>query len=516
MLRRPPLHYPDRPFHHFLQDAADHHPERVGLIFGGDRYTYRELDGIGNAFANVLPTLGFGPGERAALVVTNRPEWVLANHGISQAGGATVMPNPAWKEGELRHAFEMTSPSLVVADAALIPLVEAAGPPALRVCVDNPPPAGWLSFWNLVFSSPGRRPAPLDLDLGTAEAALPFSSGTTGMPKAVRHTHRSLVVGTIQWKSASEIGEEDRLQFFLPLFHIYGIAIVACAFAATAPVTIFPRFDLDTMLGDIEQEQITIAFGAAPIAVAMANHPNLEAYDLSSLRYFLWAATPISHDVAERVTKRTGLRWLHAYGSTEAVGLHCNPVRYPEAARLDTPGLPVSDLEVSVVDLETHDDVEPGAHGEIVVRGPQVMLGYLPEEANEEAFLPGGWLRTGDVGWMEPEGWIHITDRAKEMIKVSAFAVAPVEIEKVLFAHEAVADCAVYGIPDPARGEAPKAAVVLKPGASATAEELMTWVAERLATYKHLRFVEFVSEIPRTASGKILRRVLKDADASAR
>jgi acyl-CoA synthetase (AMP-forming)/AMP-acid ligase II len=416
---------------------------------------------------------------------------------------------------ELQHAFALTEPDIVVADRAFAELVEAAGGPATRVCVDHDVPAGWLSFWELIFSSSGRRPASLPISALDDDVALPFSSGTTGLPKAVRHTHRTLVAAMINWKSAATIGEDDRLQFFLPLFHIYGIATTACAFGAGATLTLFPRFDLDTMLSHIEEARVTIGFGAAPIAVAMANHPELEKYDLSSLRYFLWAATPVARDVADRVTERAGVRWVQGYGATEAPGLYCNPIRYPEHCRLDSPGLPVSDLEVRIVDLETHDDVEPGAEGEIVVRGPHVMAGYLPPEANDDAFLEGGWLRTGDVGWLEPEGWLHITDRAKEMIKVSGFAVAPAELEAMLHSHPAVGDCGVYGVPDDRRGEVPKAAVVLTAPGAATEEGLCEWIAERLATYKHIDRVVFVDEIPRTASGKVLRRTLKENDPEA-
>jgi acyl-CoA synthetase (AMP-forming)/AMP-acid ligase II len=175
----------------------------------------------------------------------------------------------------------------------------------------------------------------------------------------------------------------------------------------------------------------------------------------------------------------------------------------------------VSDLEVRVVDLETQADVAPGAEGEIIVRGPHMMAGYLPAEADADAFIDG-WVRTGDVGWVEPEGWIHITDRAKEMIKVSGFSVAPAEIEATLHAHPAVADCGVYGVPDSAKGEVPKAAIVLTAPGAASAEDLSAFVAERLAGYKHVDQFVFLEEIPRTTSGKVLRRALKDADASLR
>ena len=513
MFRRPPLHYPERPLHHFLQDAADRHPEKIALRFEDDVYTYRELDSTGNSFANALLALGFGPGTRVALAITNRPEWIIAQHGVSLAGGAVVLPNPTWKASEFEHAFALTEPDVIVADAALAEVLDAAGAPGTRICVDADAPPGWLSFWDLVFGAPGKRPAPLAESALDADYAYPFSSGTTGLPKAVRHTHRSLVAAVINWNSACAVREEDHVQFFLPLFHIYGIAITGCTWVSAATITLFPRFDLDVMLSHIEETRVTLAFGAAPIAVAMANHPELEKYDLSSLRYMMWAATPIAEDVANRVTERTGLRWLGAYGATELPGLHCNPVDYPDRSRLDTPGLPVSDLEVRIVDLETHQDVAPGTEGEIVVRGPHMMAGYLPAESDADAFLDG-WLRTGDVGWIEPEGWIHITDRAKEMIKVSGFSVAPAEIEATLHGHPAVADCGVYGVPHATKGEVPKAAIVLTAPDAATADDLRAFVAERLAGYKHVDDVVFVDAIPRTASGKVLRRTLKDTDAS--
>jgi long-chain acyl-CoA synthetase len=513
MFRRPPLHYPERPLHHFLQDAADRHPERIALRFDADTYMYRELDSAGNAVANALQRQGVEPGTKVALAITNRPEWIIAQHAVSLAGGVAVLPNPSWKAAEFEHAFGLTQPDVVIADAAIAGVIDAAGAPATRICVDDDAPPGWSSFWDLVYDSSGRRPMALPDDALDADVAYPFSSGTTGLPKAVRHTHRSLVATVINWNSACAVRDDDHVQFFLPLFHIYGIAITGCTWTSAATITLFPRFDLDTMLQHIMEAKVTLAFGAAPIAVAMANHPQLERYDLSSLRYMMWAATPIAEDVATRVTERAGVRWLGAYGATEAPGLYCNPVDYPDRCRLDSPGLPVSDLEVRIVDLETHEDVAPGAEGEIVVRGPHMMAGYLPPEADADAYLDG-FVRTGDVGWVEPEGWIHITDRAKEMIKVSGFSVAPAELEATLHAHPAVADCGVYGVPHPTKGEVPKAAIVLSAEGAASEEELRAYVAEQLAGYKHIDEFVFVDAIPRTASGKVLRRELKAVDAS--
>jgi long-chain acyl-CoA synthetase len=505
---RPPLHYPDIPFHAILQQAADAEPERVVLYDGPRQYTLRELDGITNATSNALIGLGVRPGDRVALVAPNRADWVTSQVAIAQAGAAAVLPNPSWRT-ELAHAFELTGPQAVIADAGTAAALDRQPMPALRICLDDNRPPGWLSLPELIAAHPGTRPRPVLDTWRDVDVALPFSSGTTGLPKAVRHTHRSLVAAITQWKSASTIAREDRLQLFLPLFHIYGLITVACGYWAGAPTTLLSRFDVDEVLAGIERDRTTIGFGVAPVAVAFANHPRLEDYDLSSIRYFLWGASPMIPDVARAVTERAGIRWAAAYGTTEVPVLHVNPVRQPDRYRLDSPGLPVSDLAVRVVDIETRAPVPPGQAGEILVRSPSTMAGYLPEAETADVF-EDGWFRTGDVGTVDVAGWLTLTDRIKEMVKVNGFPVSPAEVERVLFAHPGVADCAVYGVPDARAGEAPVAAVRPVDGAAIGEDELLAWVAERLARYKHLAAVVFVTEIPRTQSGKVLRRELRE------
>ena len=229
----------------------------------------------------------------------------------------------------------------------------------------------------------------------------------------------------------------------------------------------------------------------------------------------MWGATPVIPDLAAELTRRAGIQWFVAYATTES-GIAANPIELPSEWRLDSPGLPLADVELRVVDLDTRHDVAPGETGELIVRSPSMMLGYLPEADTADAMLPGGWLRTGDIGWVEPEGWIHLIDRSKEMIKVSGFQVAPAEIERVLFTHPSIADCAVYGLPDPRHGEVPKAAVVRRGGTDLSEADVITFVTGRLATYKQLRAVAFVDEIPRNAAGKVLRRVLRESSSGRR
>jgi acyl-CoA synthetase (AMP-forming)/AMP-acid ligase II len=313
--------------------------------------------------------------------------------------------------------------------------------------------------------------------------------------------------GIAHWIEALGLTEADRFQVATPPSHILGLLNLVTAAAAGATVRLHPRFDIDEILRRIESERMTLEMAVAPIALAMANHPSLEDYDLSSLRYIMWGATPVTASVADLVTKRTGVAWLPAYGASELPVITCNPVERPGEWRLDSAGLPPTGVELRVVDLDSDEVLPAGEAGEIQVRSPSVMSGYLPDEDTAAAF-DGEWYRTGDVGWLEAEGWVHLTDRSKEMIKVNGFQVAPAEIEAVLHGHVAVLDCAVFGVLDGAAGERPVAAVVIDASASTTTDELRQLVIESLATYKHPRAVVAVDAIPRLPSGKVLRRTL--------
>src|SRR5262249_49523799 len=305
------------------------------------------------------------------------------------------------------------------------------------------------------------------------------------------------------------LGPSDRFQVATPPSPILGLLHLLTALHAGATLRLHPPFHLEGVLHRIAAEHMTLEMAVAPIALAMANHPDLERYDLSSLRYIMWGATPVTPSVAETVTRRTGVRWLPAYGASEVPVIAANPVADPSAWRLDSACLPAAGVTLRVTELDSGEVLAPGATGGIEVRSPSVMAGYLPDEANAEAFV-AGWYRTGDVGWLEPEGWVHLTDRSKEMIKVSGFQVAPAEIEAVLHGHPAVLDCAVFGVEDERAGELPVAAVQLDPAAPVDPDELQRLVADTLATYKHLQRVVVVDAIPRLPSGKVLRRVLRD------
>ena len=478
--------------HSALQWTAASSPDRVALRFGEASWSFAEVDGLSNAFARHLTAQGVGAHDRVALMSTNRPEFLAAVQAISRVGAACVLLSPAWKAAEIGHALNLTAPAHAIADGDAVGLL-AERLPAVTDLAD------------LSALVDGRPRTALDVPIDEAdESVLVFSSGTTGMPKAVRHTHRSLCVATEHWCTALGLTADDRFQVATPPSHILGLLNLLAACAAGATVRLHPRFDLDEVLRRIEQERMTIEMAVAPIALAIANHPRLEELDLSSLRYIMWGATPVTESVAHRVTERTGVRWLPAYGASELPVLACNPIDNP---RLDSAGLAPQGVELRIVDLDTGEVLPSGEVGEVQARSASVMAGYLADEANAEAFADG-WYRTGDVGWLEPEGWVHLTDRSKEMIKVNGFQVAPAELEGLLHTHPAVRDCAVFGVPDERAGEVPVAAVQLDhPVADG---ELQALIAGQLASYKQLRHVVVVDSVPRLPSGKVLRRTLRE------
>ncbi len=482
-----------------LRRAAQRFGDRPAVLAGDDRWSFRHLDQQSNALARHLDARGVERGDRVALMMANRVEFMVAVYACSKLGAAVVLLSPAWKATEVGHALALTEPvhAVVDGDAASL-LADSLGADGVTDLDDRSTDPFDHSRSPI---DPGRS--------AVDEAVLVFSSGTTGLPKAVRHTHGSMGLATEHWCAALGLGPDDRFQVATPPSHILGLLNMLAATSAGATVRLHRRFDLDEVLYRIAQERMTLEMAVAPIALALANHPHLEDHDLSSLRYIMWGATPVSESVARVVTERTGVRWLPAYGASEVPVIAANPVDRPELWRLDSAGLPPPGVGIRAVDLDSGAVLAAGGVGEIQVRSRSVMAGYLPDEATADAFVDD-WYRTGDVGWLEPDGWVHLTDRSKEMIKVNGFQVAPAEVEAVLLRHPAVLDCAVFGLVDRRAGEVPVAAVQLAPGTALGDGELQDLVSESLATYKRLHHVVVVEQIPRLPSGKVLRRVLRD------
>jgi long-chain acyl-CoA synthetase len=457
--------------------------EAIALAFEEREYTLSELDALANGMGATLEDRGVLPGGRVALMSSNRPEFVVALRAIWRLGAAAILLSPAWKGTEVEHALALTKPAHAVGDH-----------PALADAMPM------LSLDEAI--TPGHRS--LEAPAPQSDALFVFSSGTTGMPKAVRHTHASFAVAVRHWRDALDLSSADRMQIMTPPSHILGLLNIAMALDTGTWIRLHRRFDIDQMLRHIESDRITIEMAVAPIALALAAHPDLEKYDLSSLRYVMWCATPVTESVAEVVTRRAGVNWVTAYGASELPVIACNEIA---GARLDTAGRAVPGVDLRVVSLDTGETVAAGELGEIQVRSDSVMAGYLPDSATSDAFSEG-WYRTGDVGHIDAEGWLRITDRSKEMIKVRGFQVAPAEIEAVLHGHAAVEDCAVFGVPDTNSGEA--IVVAVKTNGFVDADELVALIGDRLASYKRPSQIMFVDEVPRLPSGKVLRRVLKE------
>lgn len=510
MLGRRPVHYPDEPVDRLLLRHAAHAPGRTALhLPEGDRtVTFGEVARDAAALAAGLRQLGIRRGDRVALFLPNGAPTLVGLLGTWRAGAAVVPINPSCREAEVEHILADADARLVLAGGGQWPIVEALpGHPPLVVAAPSAP-AAIVRLDDLPAAHDGAAP-PGPTAGGDDLALLPYSSGTTGRPKAVMLTHRNLVATLVQFGAALAAGPRDLPINFLPLSHIYGLMVAGVALAAGAAQVLLERYDLDHVLELIVGRRATMLFAVPPVIAALAERNGLEQHDLSSLRFVNTGAAPQSPEVLRRVAERSGVPVITGYGLTEAAPVAHTPVE-PLHIRPGTVGVPVNDTEVRVVDDTAGTrTLLAGEVGELVVRGPQVMRGYLNAPEATAAALRAGWLYTGDLATLDADGFVSIVGRKKELIKVKGFSVAPAELEAVLLEHPAVADCAVVGRPDSEAGEVPVAYVVRRAGASVAADELQAFGAARLADYKRLRAVAFVPAIPRSPVGKVQRDALR-------
>ena len=507
------LSYPDVPLHELLSRAAGRWPNKDAIIFGNDHITYLALHRAAAAFAGGLHALGLRKGDALGLFTPNCPEYEVAFFGAARLGVPPTPLNPSYREREIQHQLNDTGASAVVVHASLYPLVESARPslPHLRhiIVIGDKVPDGTVAFHDLLALHTEAPPA----ELGSDDlAALPFSSGTTGSSRGVMLTQRNLVTNAFQFVEATHSTEQDVILIFLPLYHIYGVALMTTAITSGATQVLLPRFDLTKVVETIVREGVTEAYVVPPVMLALANAPGLGPESFRTLRFLMSAAAPLAPEVGRRVSERLQVPVTQGYGMTEASPLtHMVAVERARASSDDV-GVVAADTECRIVDLETGERaLPPDEVGEVAIRGPQVMVGYWNAPEETARALRNGWLYTGDVGYEDENGNLHIVDRKKEMIKYNAFSIAPAELEGVLLEHPAVLDCGVTGDSDPEAGEVPHGFVVLRPGADVSPEELQRFVADRVAGYKQIRRIDLVEAIPRTASGKILRRMLKPA-----
>ncbi|MER6221820.1 AMP-binding protein [Streptomyces sp900105755] len=493
--------------------------DKVALVDAttGQRLTYRELAEGAAAAARGLASRGMRPGDVVAIMSHNQPHYALAVYAVLAAGGVVTPVNPALTTGELVKQFVSAGAKVIVSSGqAADKAAEAAHEAGIQhhfvlgdgqMAPQGGPGAARPFSDLLVGEGP---PPPLDLDPATALAALPFSSGTTGVSKGVMLTHRNLVANLEQIGVGWKVEEADVLPAVLPFFHIYGFTIILnAALRAGATVVTLGRYSLTSYLRMVQDFKVTRALLAPPMVLDLATAREVDDYDLSSLRLASCGAAPLDVEVTLRAERRIGCLIRQGYGMTEASpGTHLVPDDLFDTTPAGSVGLLVPNTEARLVDPVSGQDAGPGEPGELWVRGPQVMAGYLHNPAaTAETVVDDGWLRTGDIVRVDENGVFWVVDRLKELIKYKGYQVAPAELESVLLTHPDVLDAAVVGVPHAEGGEAPKAFVVT--ARALDASELMAWTAERVAPYKKVREIEFIDEIPKSPAGKILRRLLR-------
>ena len=498
----------------------------------GRQISYAALADAVSAAAAWLANAGVRPGDVVALCAPASIEFVVAFHAASTTGAVLTAVNHVFTEEEIIAHLRRTGPRWLVTTDSLFTgkladvarqlsglagtFVLGPGPEPTAAGRGHGPAARRFDPLGL---GPQRADGkPLRTGLSPDDVAfLPTSSGTTGRPKTVVLTHRSLVTNLCQVITAQRADDGDVSLSLAPIFGIYGIqASVNAALVRGATIVIMPRFELGAFLRAIQDYRVTRVEVVPPVAVLLAKSELVDDVDLSSLRLLVCAAAPLSADVARVCARRLGVRVYQAYGMTEAAGAtHHGFDAGPDHPDSVGPALP--GVECRIIDLDGGADAGPGQPGELLIRTPSLMSGYLNDpEATAAAIDADGWYHTGDVVTVDADGWYRVTDRIKELIKTDGLQVAPAQLEDILLTHPSVADVAVVRSPDESAGEVPKAFVVRKPGvAPASAEELMTWVATRVAPYKWVRRVEFTDSIPKNATGKILRRELAEREDQA-
>ncbi|MCW2743025.1 MAG: hypothetical protein JWR45_3447 [Blastococcus sp.] len=523
----PDVEIPNLSVPEFVLAAGRERPDAPALIDGlkGDVITHGQLAAYVDRVAANLHARGLRKGDVVAVFCPNTPWYPVVFHGIAAAGCVMSPINSLYTPHEIAFQLKDSGAKILITISLFLDRAkEAAEQSPVDEIVVLDGAEGHANLFDLL----GADAPSVTVDIDPAEdlVTLPYSSGTTGLPKGVMLTHRNLVANVAQTRPLIDLQDDEKIIAVLPFFHIYGLTVLmnqGLQWGAT--VVTLPRFDLEDFLRTIQDHKITRAFVAPPILVALAKHPIIDQYDLSSLRSILSGAAPLDEQLANAVEQRlrkgadTGVTVAQGYGMTELSPVsHTTPDEGhepPGAEGHEVPkgsvGYAIPNTECRLVDPGTGKDAAEGERGELWIRGPQVMKGYLNNEAaTNETIDSDGWLHTGDVAIVDDHGIYTVVDRVKELIKYKGYQVAPAELEAVLLGHPEIADAAVIGVPEKESGEElPKAFVVRAPGSELTEEAVMAYMAEKVAPHKKIRFVEFIDTVPKSAAGKILRKDLK-------
>jgi long-chain acyl-CoA synthetase len=542
------LEYPRVPLHELLEQAAELYPDSTATIFFNAKRSYASLLKDAKRFSAGLRALGVKKGDRVAIDLPNCPQFLIAFFGALRIGAVVVPCNPLYTPPELRYQLADAGAETIVVLSRAYPVVKAAreGTKIRNVIVTNikeeMPPVLRVLFTLAKEKKDGHR-QPFEGDLGAiafqnvlgltgddsaAEvdpdelAVLQYTGGTTGTSKGAMLSHRALVANTLQcaaWFGKAMEHGKSSVMAVMPLFHVYGLTTVMnFAVLSGGAIILEPQLDLEHCFKDIQRHRPKLFNGAPRIYNAINNSPLAQKYDLRSIDACISGSAPLLMETARRFRELTGANLVEGYGLTEASPVtHCNPVFDTAKNRIGTIGLTFPDTETRLVDIESGEkDVAPGEPGELLIRGPQLMDGYYNKPEETAQTLRNGWLHTGDIATIDADGYVAIVDRKKEMIIVSGFNVYPREVEEALAKHPAVLEGAAIGVPHPIKGEEVKAFVVLKPGQTATAEDLIAFCREQLAPFKVPRAIEFRESLPKTLVGKVLRRQLAEEDKKKR
>jgi acyl-CoA synthetase (AMP-forming)/AMP-acid ligase II len=512
---------PEIPVTEYVLQHAARLGDKPALIDGpsGRTLTYRQLDDAVRRAATGLARRGFRAGDVLAIYSPNCPEYAVVFNAVASLGGVNTTVNPLYTADELATQLQDAGARFLV---TIPPFLDRARQAAARTGIEEVfvlgTAEGARSFGELLQAPPS--PPAVAIDPRKDVVALPYSSGTMGLPKGVMLTHYNLVANLRQCEGMhgfDGFGERDVVMAVLPFFHIYGmVVIMKLTLASGGTLVTMPRFDLVEFLGLVQKHRATVLPLVPPIVLGLAKHPAVAQFDLSSVRLVFSGAAPLGEEMARAVSAKLGCPVVQGYGMTEASPVtHLSPTRNAPS-KPGSIGMVVPNTEVKIVDIVTGAELGTRQEGELLIRGPQIMKGYLNRPQDTASSIDAeGWYHTGDVGYVDEEEWFYIVDRTKELIKYKGLQVAPAELEALLLTHPAVLDVAVIRKDDEEAGEVPKAYVVLKPDDAARAtdaEVLMAWVAARVAPHKRIRHLEFIDQIPKSASGKILRRVLIDRE----
>ncbi|TVY11996.1 long-chain-fatty-acid--CoA ligase [Paenibacillus cremeus] len=534
--------YPKRNLAHLLTDSAAAYPNQLAIDFLGKKMTYQQLHESSCRFAQALKHLGVSKGDRVAIMLPNCPQTVIAYFSILMIGGIVVMTNPLYTPRELEHQLKDAGVKVMVTLDLLFERVsKVVQPTGIRQLIVTSI-KDYLPFpSNLLYPLKAKRdgvkrdvvygdgvyaftkllsrfePVPCleEVDAERDLAAIQYTGGTTGVAKGVMLTHYNLVANTIQnrlWSYRLKQAGEVYL-VALPFFHVFGLTVLLNQGVYLASkLVLLPRFEIGQLLETIRRTKPTMFPGAPTMYIAMIHHPEIDEYDLSSLKVCVSGAAPLPLEVQQRFEALSGSRLIEGYGLTEASPVtHVNNIW--ELRKSSSIGIPYPDTDARVVDAETGEELPVGEVGELTVRGPQVMMGYWNRPEETAKTVKDGWLYTGDMARMDEDGFFYIVDRRKDLIIAGGYNIYPREVEEVLFEHPEVEEAAVAGVKDAYRGETVKAYIVLKKDSDADSEELGQWCRERLAAYKVPRIYEFRDSLPKSMVGKVLRRKLLEEEA---